>query len=93
MRVQFWLGDATLDRHVCLAVHGLKEARFGIIAQRARELLVATNHVNPGIGLLPEDKWIESSIKRLINGAFIKKTGTNKHPKYQPARAIYQGWP
>ncbi|OHB20231.1 MAG: hypothetical protein A2854_04440 [Parcubacteria group bacterium RIFCSPHIGHO2_01_FULL_56_18] len=90
--MQYWLGNAPLDRHVCLAVHGLREAEIDAVTRRTRELLVVTKHVDPAMQVLPDDGWVQQSLNRLIAGGFIKKSDMSPD-LFSPAKEIHEGWP
>jgi hypothetical protein len=90
--MRYWLGDEGLDRHVCLAVHNLKQADVTPIANTARGMLVSNRHVNPKIQFLPDDAHVAESLQRLVERGFILEVA-DMPGIFAPAKAIYQGWP
>jgi len=88
--MEFWLGNATLDRHVLLAAHGLRAAGLIAITARTRRFLAATGHVDPAIQVLPDRAWLRDSIERLIAGGYMKQIEPGC---FSPAKRITEGWP
>ena len=88
--MEFWLGNTTLDRHVLLAVHGLRAVGLIAITARTRKYLVATKHVYPACQILPDSQWIRGSLTRLISDGYVKLIEAGC---FSPNKRITDGWP